>query len=155
MAERSQKGFSHAGLVKDQRRRDAPCPGFGILIDPPDTPALVRLPKPALGCEKTQVAEDVLPTVELFSRPGCHLCEEAKTLLQELQAKHSFLLCEVDISTRADLLERYGEEIPVVFINGRKAFKYRVDPRQFVRGLRRAQPRRWRLPWVAGSEAAE
>ena len=101
------------------------------------------------------MADDALPTVEIFTKPCCHLCEEAKALLRELRARHSFQLCEVDVSTRADLLERYGEEIPVVFINGRKAFKYRVDPRQFVRGLRRAQPRRWRLPWVAGSEAAE
>ena len=90
--------------------------------------------------------DDALPTVNIFSKPGCHLCEEAKALLQELQASHSFLLCEVDISTRADLLERYGEEIPVVFINGRKAFKHRINPRQFARRLRRAQPRLWRLP---------
>ena len=101
------------------------------------------------------MADDVLPTVEIFSKPGCHLCQEAKALLQELQASHSFLLREVDISTRADLLERYAEEIPVVFINGRKAFKYRVDPKQFVRRLRGAQPRRWCLPWTAGSRAAE
>lgn len=108
-----------------------------------------------MGCENTQVADDVLPTVEIFSRPGCHLCQEAKALLLELQAGHSFLLCEVDISTRADLLERYGEEIPVVFINGRKSFKYRIDPKQFVRRLRRAQAPRWRLPWATGSQTGK
>ena len=101
------------------------------------------------------MADDALPTVEIFSKPGCHLCEEAKTLLRELRARHSFQLCEVDISTRADLLERYGEEIPVVFINGRKAFKFRIDSKQFVRALRRAQPRRWRLPWAADSNASK
>lgn len=99
------------------------------------------------------MADDALPTVEILSRPGCHLCDEAKVLLRELQAGHSFLLREVDISKRADLLERYGEEIPVVFIDGRKLFKYRVDPQQFARALRRAQPRRWRLPWAARSRA--
>ena len=101
------------------------------------------------------MADEVLPTVELFSRPGCHLCDEAKALLREMQAGHLFLLREVDISKRADLLERYGEEIPVVFINGRKSFKYRVDPEQFARALRRAQPRRWRLPWGARSRAVD
>lgn len=101
------------------------------------------------------MADEVLPTVEIFSRPGCHLCEEAKELLRELQASHSFRLCEVDISTRADLLERYGEEIPVVFINGRKVFKYRIDVKQFIRGLRRAQTRHWRLLWSMGSQAAK
>ena len=94
------------------------------------------------------MANDRLPIVEIFSRPGCHLCQGAKALLRRLQACHSFRLREVDISTRADLLERYAEEIPVVLINGRKAFKYHVDEKQFIRRLRRAQEPRWRLPWT-------
>ena len=114
----------------------------------------INWPEPVVGCEKKHVADGVRPTVEILSRPDCHLCEEAKALLRELQSSHSFLLCEVDISTRADLLERYESEIPVVFINGRKSFKYRVDPKQFGRRLRRARQRRWRLPWTAGSETA-
>ena len=97
------------------------------------------------------MTETLPPTVEILSKPDCHLCHEAKTLLQALQASHSFALQEVDITTEADLLERYREEIPVVFINGRKAFKYRVDPTQFVRALRRARPQRWRLPWTRKS----
>lgn len=129
---------------------------FGILVQhAPGAPTETRLPKSAAGREKIQVADEALPTVEIFSRPGCHLCDEAKALLRELQAGHSFRLREVDISERADLLERYGEEIPVVFINGRKLFKYRVDPEQFARGLRRAQSRRWRLPWGVRSRAAD
>ena len=95
------------------------------------------------------MADSILPTVKLLSKPDCHLCHEAKALLRELQANHSFTLCEVDISARADLLKRYGEEIPVVFINGRKAFKFRVDPKQFVRGLGRTPSRWWRLPWAS------
>ena len=95
------------------------------------------------------MADHTLPVVEIFGKPDCHLCHEAKTLLQNLQCSHSFRLCEVDISTREHLMDRYGEEIPVVFINGRKAFKYRVDPKQFVRKLGRVQSRRWRLPWTA------
>lgn len=97
------------------------------------------------------MTEILLPTVEILSKPDCHLCHEAKALLQELRASHSFCLNEVDITTRTDLLELYREEIPVVFINGRKAFKYRVDPKQFVRALRRARPRSWRLPWTRES----
>ena len=99
----------------------------------------------------TENTENVVPVVEILSKPDCHLCHEAKALLQALQASHSFALQEVDITTAADLLERYREEIPVVFINGRKAFKYRVEPKQFVRALRRAQPPRWRLPWTRES----
>ena len=87
-----------------------------------------------------------LPVVELFSKPDCHLCEEAKSLLQELRATHAFLLREVNITTDATLYARYGEEIPVVCINGRKAFKYRIDSRQFVRHLQRA----YRAPDASG-----
>lgn len=94
------------------------------------------------------MTESAPPTVEILSKPDCHLCHEAKALLQELQASHPFSLHELNVTLRTDLLERYGEEIPVVFINGQKAFKYRVDPKQFVRALRRAQPQRWRLPWT-------
>jgi len=130
--------------------------GFGILVQhAPGAPTETRLLESAAGRKKKQVADDVLPTVEILSRPGCHLCDEAKALLRKLQAGHGFLLREVDISKRADLLERYGEEIPVVFINGRKLFKYRVDPEQFASRLRRAQSRRWRLPWGARSQAAD
>jgi len=88
-----------------------------------------------------------LPMVELFSKPGCHLCEEAKSLLQELRATYPFLLREVNITTDATLYARYGEEIPVVFINGRKAFKYRVDVTQFVRRIQRAQSEQYAPRW--------
>lgn len=103
------------------------------------------------GCEMRRMAEIIPPTVEILGKPDCHLCHEAKALLQALRASYSFSLREVDITTRADLLARHQEEIPVVFINGRKAFKYRVDPKQFIRALHRAQPRRWRLPWTRES----
>ena len=108
-----------------------------------------------MGCETTQVADGGLPTVDILSRPDCHLCDEAKALLRELQSSHAFVLRETDITARAELLERYGSEIPVVFVNGRKLFKYRVDAEPFVRALRRARQRRWRLPWAAGAAAEE
>jgi glutaredoxin len=79
------------------------------------------------------------PLVELLSKPDCHLCEEVKVLLRRLQTVYAFTLHEINIAEQEMLLAQYGEEIPVVFINGRKAFKYRVDPQQFVRRLQRAQ----------------
>lgn len=90
------------------------------------------------------------PLVELLSKPDCHLCEEAKSLLRRLQSEHAFVLREINIAEQPFLLAQYGEEIPVVFINGRKAGKYRLDARQFVRWLRRAQgggPALWRRFW--------
>ena len=97
------------------------------------------------------MTEIMPPTVEILSKPDCHLCHEVTARLQALQSRHRFSLREVDITTQAELLERYQEEVPVVFINGRKAFKYHVEPEQFVRALRRARSRRWRLPWTRQS----
>ena len=80
-----------------------------------------------------------LPLVEILGTPACHLCAEAKAVLHELQTIHPFVLREIDVSEYPALMQRYGEEIPVVFINGRKAFKYRIDAAQCVRWLRRAR----------------
>lgn len=79
------------------------------------------------------------PLVELLSKPDCHLCEAAKGVLRGLQSEYEFVLHEINIAEQPALLTRYGEEVPVVFINGRKAGKYRIDARQFVRQLRRAR----------------
>lgn len=91
------------------------------------------------------------PLVELLSKPDCHLCEAAKGVLRDLQSEHAFVLHEINIAEQQGLLARYGEEIPVVFINGRKAAKFRINARQFVRQLRRAQgrgaPGLWQRFW--------
>jgi glutaredoxin len=88
--------------------------------------------------------------VELFGKPDCHLCEDAKRLLRALQTTYAFTLREINIAEHTALLRQYGEEIPVVFINGRKACKYRIDIKQFRRRLERAQhsaPSTWRA-WL-------
>ena len=87
------------------------------------------------------------PLVELFSRPDCHLCEDAKVVLRELKSIHPFTLRIINIAEQETLLKQYGEEIPVICINGRKAFKYRIDPQQFARHLRRIQGRTDRTLW--------
>ena len=73
--------------------------------------------------------------VLLYTRAGCHLCDEAKQLLRELQKKAPFRFQEVDIDQDPELRQRYNEQVPVVFIHGRKAFKYRIDPAQFLKRL--------------------
>ena len=64
----------------------------------------------------------------LFSRPGCHLCEDMKAVVARvIQGMETpVTIDEVDISTDADLEARYGVEIPVLLIDGRKAAKYRI-----------------------------
>jgi glutaredoxin len=71
----------------------------------------------------------------LYTRAGCHLCDEAKQQLSELRKHTAFTLREVDIDQDPELRQRYNDEVPVIFIHGRKAFKYRINPRQFLRRL--------------------
>lgn len=75
--------------------------------------------------------------VVVYSRQGCHLCDVVKeTLAQvEIQGEATFRWRVVDIDGDPELREKYNEEVPVVFIDGRKAFKYRMDGRQFLRAL--------------------
>lgn len=75
--------------------------------------------------------------VTLYTRPGCHLCEEAKAEMQAAGCADSYTLEEVNIDEDPILKERYGWEIPVIFINGIKAFKYRLTADEFKRKLRR------------------
>jgi glutaredoxin len=76
--------------------------------------------------------------VEIYSKPDCPLCEKAKRVLLEVQRRVPFQLCEVNIEDDARLLERYRLDIPVIFIDGQKAFKHRLEPIELERRLRRA-----------------
>ena len=73
--------------------------------------------------------------VTLYTRPGCHLCEEAKTAMAPLLREFGASLREVNIENDAVLEERYGWDIPVIFIGAHKAAKHRVDVEQFRRQL--------------------
>jgi glutaredoxin len=77
----------------------------------------------------------------LYTRPGCHLCEDAKALLQPLLTEFGATLREVNIDEDRKLTERYGWDIPVIFIGTHKAAKHRVDLRQFRRQLEEARSR--------------
>ncbi|RME00694.1 MAG: hypothetical protein D6812_09305 [Deltaproteobacteria bacterium] len=73
--------------------------------------------------------------VELLSRPGCTLCHEAKAVLSRVRRRYPFTMIERNIEEDPDLLHRYGEEIPVVLIDGRKAFKFNVSEAALRRRL--------------------
>jgi len=78
--------------------------------------------------------------VTLYTRPGCHLCEEAKSAIAPLLRQFGAVLHEVNIDDDALLKERYGWDIPVIFIGRHKAAKHRVDLAQFRRQLEEASP---------------
>ena len=71
----------------------------------------------------------------LYTRAGCHLCEVAKNQLEPLLREFSLALREIDVDTDPELAARFGEEVPVLFLGGRKVAKYRVDVKQFRRLL--------------------
>ena len=73
--------------------------------------------------------------VVLFTKPGCCLCDTVKTQLGTLRRTHAFAYREVNILDDAEAHAKFHEEIPVVFIDGRKAFKYRLDEKAFLRRL--------------------
>ncbi|HME90588.1 MAG TPA: glutaredoxin family protein [Myxococcaceae bacterium] len=76
--------------------------------------------------------------VEIYSKPDCPLCEEAKRVLLEVQRRVPFQLSEVNIEGDASLFQRYRYDIPVIFIDGHKSFKHRVEARDLERRLQHA-----------------
>jgi len=77
--------------------------------------------------------------VTLYSRPGCHLCEAAKAAIHPLLAEFGATLHEINIDGDAVLTERYGWDIPVLFIGTRKAAKHRINVKQLRRQLQEAK----------------
>src|SRR6266436_5187567 len=73
--------------------------------------------------------------VIVYSRKGCHLCEIVKESLVKLHKRGGFQWREVDVDSDAELRRQYNDQVPVVFINGRKAFMYRMDEQEFLRKL--------------------
>lgn len=74
--------------------------------------------------------------IVVYSKPDCCLCDEVKAQLQKLRQRHAFEWREVNILEDPAAFEKFKEEIPVVFINGRKAFKYHMDEQEFLRRLK-------------------
>ena len=73
--------------------------------------------------------------VVLYTRAGCHLCDQVKATLARLETRGGFTWTEVDVDSDPDLVRQFSEQVPVVFIDGKKAFKYRMDERDFLRRL--------------------
>jgi glutaredoxin len=69
----------------------------------------------------------VAPRVTLYSRPGCHLCDDARTVIERVCAELGESYDEVDIDADEALLARYGDEIPVTLVDGKQHDFWRVD----------------------------
>lgn len=74
--------------------------------------------------------------VVVYSRVGCCLCDVVKGTLAAMEDKADFRWREVDIDADPELQRKYNDEVPVVMIDGRKAFKYRMTELEFLRALK-------------------
>lgn len=75
------------------------------------------------------------PRVTLYSRPGCHLCDDARAVIVAVCAELGEAYVEVSIDDDPELRRRFGEEIPVTFVDGRQHDFWRVDPTRLRRAL--------------------
>jgi glutaredoxin len=79
---------------------------------------------PAVGAPKP------MTTVTLYTQPDCHLCDEARAVLEEVRKDFPFDLEQVDIRRDRELRARYGVRIPVVTVDGVEHFELRVDDQE-------------------------
>ncbi|MGB6431875.1 MAG: glutaredoxin family protein [Candidatus Acidiferrales bacterium] len=104
---------------------------------------MVRMPtdKPTnkpTGEEDGRLAAAAALDVTLYTRPGCHLCEEAKRVMAPLLAEFGARMREVNIDEDAVLRARHDFDVPVIFLGARKVAKHRVLAAQFRRQLEEA-----------------
>jgi glutaredoxin len=94
-----------------------------------------RIDESATVYSRADVYNPPMHDVVVYSRKGCHLCEIVKETLAQIQGQADFQWREVDIDADPELRQKYNEEVPVVFIDGRKAFKYHMDAHRLLRAL--------------------
>ena len=74
--------------------------------------------------------------VQLYGKKGCHLCSVAKGIISRVRKEIRFELQEIDIESSRELCAQFKERIPVLFIDGREAFVYKINERKLKRVLR-------------------
>jgi glutaredoxin len=73
--------------------------------------------------------------VTFYSKPGCHLCDDARVIVQQVCAELGVGWTEIDITSDEALFEQYGEQIPVTVVDGRQHDFWRVDPVRLKKAL--------------------
>jgi glutaredoxin len=76
--------------------------------------------------------------ITLYGKPGCHLCDDARRVIEAVCAEVGTSYDEVDITTSPDLMDAYGEQIPVTFVDGKQHDFWRVDPARLRAALAQA-----------------
>ena len=73
--------------------------------------------------------------VTFYSKPGCHLCDDARSVIEQVCADLGTEFEELDITTSDELMSAYGEQIPVTFVDGRQHDFWRVDEARLRKAL--------------------
>ena len=79
------------------------------------------------------------PRILVLTRPGCHLCEEAVAVVESIVAETGDSYEERNVDRDPELLRRYSEQVPVIFVDGRQHDFWRVDPARLRAALRQAR----------------
>jgi glutaredoxin len=86
---------------------------------------------------KRVAASPCVAVVTLYGKPGCHLCDDARIVVERVRAEHPFELREVDVSLDPRLNREYGERIPVLALDGEELFHFFVEEAVLVARLDR------------------
>jgi glutaredoxin len=70
--------------------------------------------------------------ITIYSKPGCHLCDRAKEVIERCRAKVEFEIEVVDISQNPELLQRYHDDIPVILLDGNEIARHFVRERKLL-----------------------
>ena len=73
--------------------------------------------------------------ITLYSKPGCHLCDDARAIIERVCDEVGTTYDDIDITTSTELTNAYGEQIPVTFVDGRQHDFWRVDENRLRRAL--------------------
>jgi glutaredoxin len=76
------------------------------------------------------------PRITLYGRPGCHLCDDARVVIEAICAETGESYEEISIDDDPALGDRFANEIPVTFVDGKQHDFWRVDPERLRRALR-------------------
>jgi glutaredoxin len=75
--------------------------------------------------------------VTLYGKPGCHLCDDARAIVERVRAQRQFELEEVDVSLDPTMFREYGERIPVLAVDGVELFEFHVEEAALLKQLDR------------------
>lgn len=77
--------------------------------------------------------------VVFYTKAGCHLCEDARDLLEEIAEETEYALTEIDIRSDMEVFEHYRYRIPVILINGETLLEGRIDALELAQAFRQAR----------------